>query len=601
VNHPCPRYEPELSAYLDGELTASQRTEIDTHLRACEPCQAALAQLRGVSRTLRRWDAQETRYATSSGFRNRVFTKVGADAHREHAGISRFPWRAAAAAALVAAGAGAYALVAPKSSDDAEVARLRGEMQDLRQMVAAQSARPTQQPQPSPAGAAETPAIERVSPLGTLVAPPSPEELVAAPPAPQEVWEQDGERKYVRDSLPGHNDFVRERFALALEEAFRAMTAQAARPAERPTSAAAALPPLAQFIQAMHVAPENYPAFNRVQVWPIVAPAGYAAAPRDRVRAVSCKEALQQAMLTVTEDSANGTVVAVNKDLKRSVLVLAGDVFLGPRQDRVARVDVLLGPGDTLSIPTYTSGRERRKTSYHNFTQSNGIAPPALRALIAADRALWVDGLDQERFDDAVEGTVTALASTRGSGSLDNLFGNPELVGDADHLGRNFEKRLDDPSVVGFAVSAGSELLGIEVFGDHAALMDHRAALLRSYMMAAFVPDRLEGAPPSRDVVAGLLAAAPAGAFRGDTTSGANALSVFRGIDGGSFGFGLLDGQRVVHMALFAAVPAIPGAGEKHGAGHRGSTDAPALDSGRDGAGATRGDNPSSGVDPSGK
>ena len=98
MNHPCPRYEPELSSYVDDELSPADRAEFDTHLRACEPCRAAVQQLRSVSRTLRRWDASETRYAISTGFRNRVFAEIEADV----APRRRVAWRAVAAVGLVA-------------------------------------------------------------------------------------------------------------------------------------------------------------------------------------------------------------------------------------------------------------------------------------------------------------------------------------------------------------------------------------------------------------------------------------------------------------------------------------------------------------------
>jgi len=43
-------YSNQLGPYLDGELDAGQRTELEAHLRNCGDCDAELSELRGLSR-----------------------------------------------------------------------------------------------------------------------------------------------------------------------------------------------------------------------------------------------------------------------------------------------------------------------------------------------------------------------------------------------------------------------------------------------------------------------------------------------------------------------------------------------------------------------
>jgi hypothetical protein len=590
VIHPCPRYEPDLSAYLDGETPPARRAEIETHLRACEPCRLALAQLRGVSRALGRWDAHETRYATSTGFRNRVFASLGAD---DVAPTSGAAWRAAAAVALVAAGATGFALVAPRfaSGDDAAYARLAGEVAALKAAVGAREAA-------SPVPGAARPSVEsvevpRVEPLGAVIAEPVADDAGSAPEEPRDVYEQRVDRRFLRDALSSHEDYTRERDKLGLlEEVRKVQESQRTKTAEadRRTAAAPAPSPLATYLGEVRVASGPFAAFENVQVWPIEVSGVRAADP---ARALPCEKAIAQQVLAVTESMARESVVVENRDAKRAVLVLAGDVLVGGRQDRVAREDALIGPGEQLSIPTYGSGRERKRTSYKSFTSSSGVAPQALRARVAADRALVSGALGQETFDAFVADTVKSLSSPSRLGSLDNLYSNPELVAATDRYVRSFGKRLDAPNVVGFAVTAGSRLLGVEMFGDHATFMDHRARLVRSYVLAAIAmsPDgtRLEGAPPSREAVVAVVASAPRSVFHAGAPSGLGTLAVFRGVDGGPFGYGLLDGARVVHASMFTWVPQDPEppAGG-HAGSHRGSGEAP---SGLEGAhgGAARG------------
>jgi anti-sigma factor RsiW len=51
--------EPEeLQAYLDGELEAARRAEVERHLSACTECSAVVRDLQQVSQTLQRWQVE---------------------------------------------------------------------------------------------------------------------------------------------------------------------------------------------------------------------------------------------------------------------------------------------------------------------------------------------------------------------------------------------------------------------------------------------------------------------------------------------------------------------------------------------------------------
>ncbi|HYF50504.1 MAG TPA: zf-HC2 domain-containing protein [Planctomycetota bacterium] len=48
----CEQIQDELSAYLDGELSAQERAAVDAHLKGCAACQALLSELKGVQGAL---------------------------------------------------------------------------------------------------------------------------------------------------------------------------------------------------------------------------------------------------------------------------------------------------------------------------------------------------------------------------------------------------------------------------------------------------------------------------------------------------------------------------------------------------------------------
>lgn len=85
----CDERRADLIAYLDGELAAAARAELETHLRSCANCQAALAAERRLSGALgsleaihppgdfeaRFWARIARESAAPAGWRERLFSR----------------------------------------------------------------------------------------------------------------------------------------------------------------------------------------------------------------------------------------------------------------------------------------------------------------------------------------------------------------------------------------------------------------------------------------------------------------------------------------------------------------------------------------------
>jgi len=118
------KWTAQLSAYLDGELTADKRTDLEQHVESCDECRTALQQLRGVVTWAADFEGREPA--------NDVWPQIAAvigdtpsgvvklDARRrspKHFALS-IPQSLAAAIALAVVGAGGWSLArltAPES------------------------------------------------------------------------------------------------------------------------------------------------------------------------------------------------------------------------------------------------------------------------------------------------------------------------------------------------------------------------------------------------------------------------------------------------------------------------------------------------------
>jgi hypothetical protein len=165
--------------------------------------------------------------------------------------------------------------------------------------------------------------------------------------------------------------------------------------------------------------------------------------------------------------------------------------------------------------------------------------------------------------DQIVDASLTVLGSRRGGGEpgLENHLTNPELEREVSKYVNEFRKRLDRPNVVGFAVAAGPDLIGIELCGDVETFGALRDRLIRSHVLYALsrpgtpTNDAAEGGPPADAEVRALLAEARAASFDEPAATGDGSLSVFRSLSGRSFGYGLAEGSRVIHATVFADLP----------------------------------------------
>lgn len=93
----CRTIEDRLSAYLDGELSARDRAEVEEHLRACRRCGSTLEDLRSVIRSVRSVPAP----AVPAGLQDRLLDRVAAE-EPPAAARPNPPWLRLAAAGIAA-------------------------------------------------------------------------------------------------------------------------------------------------------------------------------------------------------------------------------------------------------------------------------------------------------------------------------------------------------------------------------------------------------------------------------------------------------------------------------------------------------------------
>ncbi len=196
------------------------------------------------------------------------------------------------------------------------------------------------------------------------------------------------------------------------------------------------------------------------------------------------EEARSRGDLVVRErDEATVPTLVVENRGKIPVVLLAGEILLGGKQNRVIAEDVLLPPlSGPRSIPVYCVEQGRWTGRTTNFEAKGTFAAPGLRARLmerAEQRRVWAE-VDQ------YAGRAAAASPT---GNYQAIYDAPEVQAHQKEVEQAFVSRVA-PGANGAAVFAGESLTGLDLFEDTGLFAREWPKLLHAHAIETY------GRPP---------------------------------------------------------------------------------------------------------
>jgi hypothetical protein len=255
----------------------------------------------------------------------------------------------------------------------------------------------------------------------------------------------------------------------------------------------------------------------------------------DEARARGTLTVIERAQASVPE------LVAENRG-KTHVLLLAGEILVGGKQNRVLREDLLLPPrSGPRNISVYCVEQGRWNEGHKEFESRSSVVQPSVRSQVL--------GLaEQSRIWSGVAIASRQLRASSPTGSYQAVYDKPEVKAHLDATTRALDARTA-PTAVGAAVFVGASLAGVDSFHSPALFAREWPKLLRAYALDAY-----GGAPSGWDEAAararteGLLRGAARVAGRMRENAGVGVLFEF-GIDK-SRGAALLFEGRAIHVVI---------------------------------------------------
>lgn len=256
-------------------------------------------------------------------------------------------------------------------------------------------------------------------------------------------------------------------------------------------------------------------------------------------------EARKSGALLITErDQATVPELVVENRGKTHVLLLAGEILIGGKQNRVLREDILLPPWSSpRAIGVFCVEQGRWNEGRKDFESKGSFAQPALRSKL-------MERPDQGRVWDSVARSARAAeVPASPTGSYQAIYEDGKVQAHLSEVERGLTSRAPAPAY-GAAVFAGTSLLGLDLFHAPSLFGREWPKLLRAHAVEAYrrppTPDTLESKLRAQVEATIGQAAKVEGTLRGN--AGVGQLFEFRVATGR--GAALLFEGRAIHTAI---------------------------------------------------
>ncbi len=265
---------------------------------------------------------------------------------------------------------------------------------------------------------------------------------------------------------------------------------------------------------------------------------------------ITLDEGLRSGKVTITELGANGrsrTIdrrqasdsaevnrLALTNKSGKPLLLIAGEMILGGKQDRIVGHDCIIESSNTpvpLDVFCVEHGRwsgglafgENRNTgSIGNAATGSGSdagrglsvgqVPGGMMGMTAAPMALpnirekAQAKKSQADVWTAVAKTVTVNSATTRTGDLKSVYQDKRVNTKLDGYERAFKDKLTTGSVVGVVAAIGGEIVSADVFANHSLFQAYWPKMLKSYALEAVSKNETVVQPVSRSDAEAFLA-----------------------------------------------------------------------------------------------
>lgn len=220
--------------------------------------------------------------------------------------------------------------------------------------------------------------------------------------------------------------------------------------------------------------------YENLTVWPL-----YAASAEKPANYLALDEASDKKLVRVREKGPKGsgdvnTVIVENKS-SRPLVLLAGEMILGGKQDRIMGQDTVVPPKTTQDVAVFCVEHGRWDGRTNQFSSGKAMAHSKLRAKarFKDQGEVWKEVSEKN----GKMGTANATDTYRTIATSKDI--DAKVKAYADHVIGGLDQAANKGDMVGFAIAVNGDVKAVERFGSPALFQKYKEKLLRSYFIEA--------------------------------------------------------------------------------------------------------------------
>ena len=190
------------------------------------------------------------------------------------------------------------------------------------------------------------------------------------------------------------------------------------------------------------------------------------------------------------EEGASVNTLEVRNDTAKYVILLAGEMVRGAKQDRIISFDVVVPPGGKVGVDAFCVEAGRWTEVSKHFEYEKEIAPAGVRAAAQGKQnqsEVWAEVSKVNAERGAVTGTDALTAS----------YDDPAFQADVEKYEKALKGLAKNKEVVGVIFVAEGKVKAGDVFANHDLFAAVWPRLLTSYAMDAALAGELGKVPPA--------------------------------------------------------------------------------------------------------
>lgn len=212
-------------------------------------------------------------------------------------------------------------------------------------------------------------------------------------------------------------------------------------------------------------------------------------------------------------DSAQVNKLALTNKSGKKLVLIAGEMVVGGKQDRIVGYDAIIASSDKpvpLDVFCVEHGRWSGEAAFSRSGASNGsstarmMASPKVRARAQAKK-------DQSEVWKGVAEQVTANNVSTATGDLKSVYEDKQVSRTLESYERALKDKVAGKEVIGVVVAVGGRVISADVFASPKLFQAYWPKMLRSYALEAVSSTRNDSARASVKDAEAFLARANGG------------------------------------------------------------------------------------------